>query len=236
MWMAWLSCRFPPRERRTHGPPQNHRNRAGRAADTVVSRTRTYRGEGCHMPVDDYDALMWEPLTMPGTGKSASPPRCGPCARSRNETSRCSRTPTPHCTGRTWTQPVSLSTTSPHCYASSNKVRQTDHSRARGDRRPILVLVSDTVLFSYVHLRARHPHYGWTSESARDAVVNPAANGYLPRAGAGGARRQARPQRRRRRPPNTTNRPRPARTTIHGVVSTVDSRRRSRQSSHARSF
>jgi hypothetical protein len=45
------------------------------------------------------------------------------------------------------------------------------------------VLISDTVLFTYVHLRARHRHYGWTPRAARDAVVSLAANGYLPRNG-----------------------------------------------------
>jgi hypothetical protein len=42
------------------------------------------------------------------------------------------------------------------------------------------VLVSDTVLFSYVHLRARHRDYGWTPEAARDAVTGLVAHGYLP--------------------------------------------------------
>jgi len=41
--------------------------------------------------------------------------------------------------------------------------------------------VSDTVLFSYVHLRAHHRHYGWTPQTARDAVLGLVANGYLPR-------------------------------------------------------
>jgi hypothetical protein len=49
--------------------------------------------------------------------------------------------------------------------------------------RQFAVLVSETVLFSYVHLRAHHRRYGWTYETARDAVIGLVANGYLPRTG-----------------------------------------------------
>ena len=50
--------------------------------------------------------------------------------------------------------------------------------------RRFAVLVSETVLFSYVHLRAHHRHYGWTPQAASEAVIGLAANGYLPRAAA----------------------------------------------------
>jgi len=49
--------------------------------------------------------------------------------------------------------------------------------------RRFAVLVSETVLSSYVHLRAHHRRYGWTPETARDAVIGLVARGYLPRAG-----------------------------------------------------
>jgi len=39
-------------------------------------------------------------------------------------------------------------------------------------------------LFSYVHLRAHHRRYGWTPETATEAVIGLAANGYLPRTAA----------------------------------------------------
>ena len=42
-----------------------------------------------------------------------------------------------------------------------------------------VVLVSDTVLFGYVHLRAHHRDYGWTADAACEAVVDLVAFGYL---------------------------------------------------------
>jgi len=54
-------------------------------------------------------------------------------------------------------------------------------SNCSASSSPLAVLVSDTVLFSYVHLRAHHGGYGWTPEAARDAVIGLVTNGYLPR-------------------------------------------------------
>jgi len=66
-------------------------------------------------------------------------------------------------------------------------LRILEQGQADGSLAPVAephrfaVLVSDTVLFSYVHLRAHHRHYGWTPQTARDAVLGLVANGYLPR-------------------------------------------------------
>jgi hypothetical protein len=49
--------------------------------------------------------------------------------------------------------------------------------------RRFAILVSGTVLFSYVHLRAHHRGYGWTPEATSDAVIGLVANGYLPSRG-----------------------------------------------------
>ena len=67
-------------------------------------------------------------------------------------------------------------------------LRILEQGQADGSLAPVaephrfVVLVSDTVLFSYVHLRARHRRYGWTPDTTRDAVTGLAADGYLPRA------------------------------------------------------
>jgi hypothetical protein len=42
------------------------------------------------------------------------------------------------------------------------------------------VQVADTLLFSYVHLRAHGRRFGWTPDITRYAVVDLVANGYLP--------------------------------------------------------
>jgi hypothetical protein len=76
----------------------------------------------------DYQALMWEPLTMPGTGSERFAARCEHCAWSQSGTSRCWPTPTPHSTDPTWTQRGCASTTSPRFCGSSNKAKPTDHS------------------------------------------------------------------------------------------------------------
>ena len=68
-------------------------------------------------------------------------------------------------------------------------LRILEHGHADGSLAPVAeprrfaVLVTDTVLSSYVHLRAHHRRYGWTPEAARYAVIGPVANGYLPRPG-----------------------------------------------------
>jgi AcrR family transcriptional regulator len=68
------------------------------------------------------------------------------------------------------------------------------------DPHRFAVLVCDTVMFGYVHLRAHHRRYGWTPQATCDAVVGLASGGFLPRAhdqlmaGAGGPGRPRRPR------------------------------------------
>lgn len=131
----------------------------------------------------DYQALMWEPLTMPGTGSErfAAALRALCTVAERNlpllaHTDSAFHGPDLQAAGLTidyfapWLRILEQGqadrslppTTEPHRFA---------------------VLVTDTVLFSYVHLRAHHSGYGWTPQAARDAVTGLVANGYLPRTG-----------------------------------------------------
>ncbi len=112
----------------------------------------------------DYQALMWEPLTMPGTGSE----RFTAALRAL-------------CTVAERNLPL---------LAHTPWLRILEQGQADRSLDPVAephrfaVLVSDTVLFSYVHLRAHHGRYGWTPQAARDAVCGLVANGYLPRTAA----------------------------------------------------
>jgi AcrR family transcriptional regulator len=134
--------------------------------------------------VADYRALMWEPLTMPGTGSErfAAALRALCTVAERNlpllaHTDTAFHGPDLDAAGLT------IDYFAPW-------LRILEQGQADGSLAPIAephrfaVLVSDTVLFSYVHLRSHHRAYGWTPKAARDAVTGLIANGYLPRAGA----------------------------------------------------
>ena len=129
----------------------------------------------------DYQALMWEPLTMPGTGaeRFAAALRALCAVAERNlpllaHTDTAFHEPDLNAAG------LAVDYFAPW-------LRILEQGQADGSLAPVAephrfaVLVSDTALFSYVHLRAHHHRYGWTPQTARDAVLGLVANGYLPR-------------------------------------------------------
>lgn len=130
----------------------------------------------------DYRALMWEPLTMPGTGSErfAAALRAL-CAVAERNLPLLAHTETAFHQPDLDAAGLSIDYFAPW-------LRILEQGQADGslplvaDARRFAVLVSDTVLVGYVHLRAHHRRYGWTPQAARDAVVDLVANGYLPRA------------------------------------------------------
>jgi AcrR family transcriptional regulator len=132
--------------------------------------------------VADYQALMWEPLTMAGTGSerftAALRALCTIAERNLPLLAHIDTAfhePAPGTTAIDYFAP----------WLRILEQGQADGSLGSvAEPRRFAVLVSDTVLFSYVHLRAHHRRYGWTPQTARDAVVGLVANGYLPRAAA----------------------------------------------------
>jgi len=130
----------------------------------------------------DYQALMWEPLTMPGTGaeRFAAALRAL-CAVAERNLPLLAHTDTAFHGPDLDVAGLAIDYFAP--WLRILEQGQADRSLAPvAEPRRFVVLVSDTVLFSYVHLRARHRGYGWTPETARDAVTGLVANGYLPRA------------------------------------------------------
>lgn len=135
----------------------------------------------------DYQALMWEPLTMPGTGaeRFAAALRALCTVAERN-------LPLLAHTDTAFHEPdLGAAGLSVDYFAPWLRILEQGHADGSlapvAEPRRFAVLVSDTVLFSYVHLRAHHRDYGWTPESARGAVTSLVAQGYLPRAGTPGA-------------------------------------------------
>jgi hypothetical protein len=124
---------------------------------------------------------MWEPLTMPGAGSErfAAALRALCAVAERNlpllaHTSTAFHGPDLDAAG------LSIDYFAP--WLRILEQGQADGTLAApADPHRFAVLVSDTVLFSYVHLRAHHGGYGWTPEAARDAVIGLVTNGYLPR-------------------------------------------------------
>lgn len=134
----------------------------------------------------DYQALMWEPLTMPGTGaeRFAAALRAL-CAVAERNLPLLAHTNTAFHGPDLGAAGLSVDYFAPW-------LRIFEQGHADGSLAPaaephrFAVLVSDTVLFSYVHLRAHHRGYGWSPEATRDAVTGLVAQGYLPRAGTTG--------------------------------------------------
>jgi AcrR family transcriptional regulator len=135
----------------------------------------------------DYQALMWEPLTMPGTGAERFAAALGVlCAVAERNLPLLAHTDTAFHGPDLGAAGLSVDYFAPW-------LRILEQGHADGSLPPVgephrfAVLVSDTVLFSYVHLRAHHRGYGWTPEATRDAVTSLVAQGYLPRASGPGA-------------------------------------------------
>jgi AcrR family transcriptional regulator len=130
----------------------------------------------------DYQALMWEPLTMPGTGaeRFAAALRAL-CAVAERNLPLLAHTDTAFHGPDLGAAGLSVDYFAPW-------LRILEQGHADGSLVPVAephrfaVLVSDTVLFSYVHLRAHHRGYGWSPETTRDAVTSLVAQGYLPQA------------------------------------------------------
>jgi AcrR family transcriptional regulator len=127
----------------------------------------------------DYQALMWEPLTMPGTGSErfAAALRALCAVAERNlpllaHTDTALHGPDLEAAG------LSVQYFGPW-------LRILEQGQADGSLPPVAdphrfaVLVSDTVLFTYVHLRAHHRTYGWDPVATGDAVIDLVAHGYL---------------------------------------------------------
>jgi AcrR family transcriptional regulator len=153
--------------------------------------------------VADYRALMWEPLTMPGTGSErfAAALRAL-CTVAERNLPLLAHTDTAFHGSDLDAAGLTIDYFAPW-------LRILEQGQADGSLAPIAephrfaVLVSDTVLFSYVHLRSHHRAYGWTPKAARDAVTGLIANGYLPRAGAPATSDTPEPRRHQRaRPTN----------------------------------
>jgi AcrR family transcriptional regulator len=132
----------------------------------------------------DYQQLMWEPLTMPGTGAE----RFGAALRALCALAERNLPLLAH-TGTAFHEPdLDAAGLAIDYFAPWLRILeqgQADGSLPRvAEPYRFAVLVSETVLFSYVHLRAHHRRYGWTPETASDAVIGLVATGYLPRAAA----------------------------------------------------
>ena len=135
----------------------------------------------------DYQGLMWEPLTMPGTGAERFAAALGAlCTVAERNLPLLAHTDTAFHGPDLGAAGLSVDYFAPW-------LRILEQGHADGSLAPVgephrfAVLVSDTVLFSYVHLRAHHRDYGWTPEVTRDAVISLVAQGYVPRAGLPGS-------------------------------------------------
>jgi AcrR family transcriptional regulator len=131
----------------------------------------------------DYQTLMWEPLTMPGTGAERFAAALSAlCTVAERNLPLLAHTDTAFHGPDLGAAGLSVDYFAPW-------LRILEQGHADGSLAPVAephrfaVLVSDTVLFSYVHLRAHHREYGWTPQTTRDAVTSLVAQGYLPRAG-----------------------------------------------------
>jgi AcrR family transcriptional regulator len=129
----------------------------------------------------DYQALMWEPLTMPGTGaERLTAALHALCTVAERNLPLLAHTETAF-------HPPDLAAAGLTIDYFAPWLRILEQGDTDGSLTPVAephrfaVLITDTVLFSYVHLRAHHRRYGWTPQAARDAVIGLAANGYLPR-------------------------------------------------------
>lgn len=135
----------------------------------------------------DYQALMWEPLTMPGTGAE----RFAAALRALCTIAERNLPLLAHTATAFHGSDLGAAGLSVDYFAPWLRILEQGH--ADGSLAPVAephrfaVLVSDTVLFSYVHLRAHHRDYEWTPATTRDAVTSLVAQGYLPRAGMPGA-------------------------------------------------
>ena len=127
----------------------------------------------------DYRDLMWEPVTMPGTGaeRFAAALRAL-CAVAERNLPLLAHTDTAFHGPDLDAAGLTVDYFAPW-------LRILEQGNADGTLAPVaeptrfVVLVSDTVLFGYVHLRARHRPYGWEPGATAEAIVGLVAHGYL---------------------------------------------------------
>jgi AcrR family transcriptional regulator len=131
----------------------------------------------------DYQALMSEPLTMPGTGAA----RFAAALRTLCAVAEKNLPLLAHTDTAFHGPDLEAAGLAIDYFAPWLRILEQGHADGSlvpaAEPRRFAVLVTDTVLFGYVHLRAHHREYGWTPETARDAVTSLVAQGYLPRPG-----------------------------------------------------
>jgi AcrR family transcriptional regulator len=131
--------------------------------------------------VADYRRMMWEPLTMPGTAATrfAAALRAL-CAVAERNLALLAHTDTALHGPDLDAAGLEIDFFTPWLrILDQGGVDQTLPPVPQPQR--FVVLICETVLFSYVHLRARHRGYDWTAQAAADAVVDLVSRGYLPR-------------------------------------------------------
>jgi hypothetical protein len=131
--------------------------------------------------VADYQELMWHPLTMPGSVldrlQAALRSLCAVAERNLPllaHTDLAFHGPDLEAIG------VELDYFGPW-------LRILEQAAADGSLPPVddatrfVVLLTDSLLLSYVHLRAHHRGYGWPPERTADDLIGLLTHGFLPR-------------------------------------------------------
>lgn len=131
--------------------------------------------------VADYKELMWRPMTMPGSGIE----RLEAAVRALGELAERNLPLLAH-TDEAFHGPA-LDAMGVELDYFGPWMRILDQAVAEGDLAPLpdphrfVVLLSDTFLLTYVHLRARHRAYGWTANETTEQLLELVGRGYLRR-------------------------------------------------------
>ena len=133
--------------------------------------------------VADYQSSMWKVLTMPGTAAE----RFVAALHSLCEVAERNLPLLAHTDTSLHEADLSAAGLSVDYFAPWQRILEQGQADASiptvAKPARFVVLVTDTVLFSYVHLRAHHRRYGWTPKVTRDAVVGLVVQGYAARTG-----------------------------------------------------
>lgn len=131
--------------------------------------------------VDDYKELMWRPLTMPGSGVE----RLEAALRALCEVAERNLPLLAH-TDEAFHGPA-LDAMGVELDFFGPWLRILEQTAAEGelavppDPHRFVVLLCDTVMLTYVHLRALHGAYGWPADQTTTELVTLVARGYLRR-------------------------------------------------------
>lgn len=131
--------------------------------------------------VADYRELMWRPLTMAGSGLD----RLELALRSLCEVAERNLPLLAH-TDLAFHGP-DLDAVGVELDYFGPWLRILEQAAADGSLPPIedpsrfVVVLTDALLLTYVHLRAHHGDYGWSPDRATDHLVNLLTHGFLPR-------------------------------------------------------